>query len=60
MMMMIFCAEKKRDPFEVLVLRAYICIYKYIYYIYIWWLWCYNRLSSNKSLFHSKTHLPKA
>lgn len=24
MMMMIFCAEKKRDPFEVLVLRAYI------------------------------------
>lgn len=35
MMMMIFCAEKKRDPFEVLVLRAYICIYKYIYYIYM-------------------------
>ena len=52
------CRKEERDPFELLLLLLLLLLVLHTG-TRIWW-WCYNRLSSNKSLFHSKTHLPKA
>ena len=52
------CRKEERVPFELLLLLLLLLVLHTG--TRIWWWWCYNRLSSNKSLFHSKTHLPKA